>query len=829
MKTPITLKCTVALLAIMGLISFMCTPISYSDRLSEYQKRAREGTGIPAPGYINVSKHRASQIREVKPREQGFLEKAMAYINNKLANRLSDSTTDMVTPHLKQKSSDEVSTTDAAQVIIGAVGGEGDLYKDLDIGSGTDQEYLDADGNSYAEAADDRWLAAEVIDGVRHVYAGFSGYEGSDAIQQAIYRSVVNDVIIVRGGEYDGFILNSEYGDGVTLYGGYRDDGIRDVLGSATTITVNDDSPENWVSGSNDGPNGIAVDALYKATEINGFHIQNNTTNGSAIFANTSYSYPGVTLANNVITGTSGDPWSSSAVGIVINGYSGAWGEVRLEGNTITDMYTAVDIGGDGASAGIYDNTIYDCGNGIEVTDNSSASISNNDISTEGRALNADSDTSLTVNQNNLYSEWEAVSIYTGNIQLWQNNIDGGEGIGVIFSINYSEHTPYIYGNDISGATAAIDVAGYLSGDGNYIDGDIVASYGFGEFSNNSENSSSALGGVDIGIFAPMAERTFQYADDTTLIGQTSDTLLTSGLDYRETMRPGAMIFDVTFGSEDSKMSATKENLGSIFQGLLEDGGIFIQGEDGGAMDPAALAGLIEEVMGEEFTSSGLTGESNQAYMEVAAKLADIITNPTKEQMVVINAMKGMIKEVTKLEGDSGSEEAQKIKDEFTQMVATLLLAQALPDLLQEGEITLVKGLFRELDTERTNILSMYQASTKLYYNGIVKELAANMATLQIKDILSKNMTKDELDKLPTYKIDEILKKIQRIKDKTITDDIILAKEAEYNEKYLKPANQEFERNMTALLSDFSKRILGVLDKAGLVKDGTVKLSKDKT
>ena len=84
-----------------------------------------------------------------------------------------------------------------------------------------------------------------------------------------------------------------------------------------------------------------------------------------------------------------------------------------------------------------------------------------------------------------------------------------------------------------------------------------------------------------------------------------------------------------------------------------------------------------------------------------------------------------------------------------------------------------------------------------------------------------------DLKQLSHNRIDEILRKIARMKDKTKSEEHILAKHEEYSEKYLKPAKETLEHNMTTLLSIFSRRILSLLDRAGLVKDGAVVLSKE--
>jgi len=826
---------TTICLTIVSFMTLMCGGVSYAGT-SDTQRKLKDGSGMMAPGYLNADKQRAESIKE-SVRPALTTKQRIEKIDSDLETSLLETKPENVRVNLKGPKKVGEAAAAGRNILIGAVGGEGDLYKDLDIGSGENQEYYDDAGNIYTEDGLDRWLASEEFDGVRHVYAGFSDYEGSDAIQQAINRSVENDVIIVREGEYSGFTLTNDYGNGITLYGGYRADGIRDVQGAATTITINDDSAVNdWIFNYHgQGPIAIGIDMLDNGAEINGFHIQNNATYGTCIFANTPYgaydsdsSYYGVTLANNVITGNGygGDAYS---VGIEIYGYDGGPGaqqsEVRLYGNTIADLDNAIKIGGAGATAYIDNSTIDNCYNGIEVLAASSLSILNNDINTEGFALNVGNAETLQVTNNNLCGEFDAVSICANSIQLEYNNINGGEGIGIIFDLYGDYGSPVIRGNDICGATAAMSLSdySYITGENNYIDGDIVnrnGQYGNGNFEDWSPSSSSVLGGVDVGINNPMAERTFQYGMDTTSLAQTTDSIFTSDRSYSETLRYGGII-SFNFDDGNNMVSSTTANAGKIIQGLLGNMDMLMQGIEGEVIDAAMLAALINESLGEEFLQIGLTGEFNQANMEIAMMLAAIMRNPTEEQKVILDALASLFDDAKNLEG-TDNPELKKASDDFTQMVTTVLLAQAIPDLLKEGDISSINGMFGELDSEKSHILLAYNTSVKIYYNNVVKELAANITTLQIKNLLSRDLTEKELEKLPTQRIDEIVNKIRDAEDKTITEEQILKVEAKYREESLIPAKKILEKNMKTLLQGFTQKLFNVLDGAGLVKENTV-------
>ena len=94
------------------------------------------------------------------------------------------------------------------------------------------------------------------------------------------------------------------------------------------------------------------------------------------------------------------------------------------------------------------------------------------------------------------------------------------------------------------------------------------------------------------------------------------------------------------------------------------------------------------------------------------------------------------------------------------------------------------------------------------------------MVALRLKGLLDENMSREVLSELSSAKIDEIVSRMKSVKDKTVTEQGILKLEARYNKDYLEPARKTLEENMKTLLRAFTRRIFGVLDGAGLVKEG---------
>ena len=335
-------------------------------------------------------------------------------------------------------------------------------------------------------------------------------------------------------------------------------------------------------------------------------------------------------------------------------------------------------------------------------------------------------------------------------------------------------------------------------------------------------DNSGRIDFMDWSVVLALRGTTYNYIDPSNGI-PTADT----GEDpyTRSRNRPGRRLYDntvefyISFGTNYSA-PMNKDNLKTVFEGLLTNKDALAP-DAAGELDSVLIASIVQDALGESGLSLPVDEIDPQA-MEIATILANILNDSTSEQKVMIDGLLAMIDEAQKLEEETNNEELKKATDDFTEMVATVLLAQALPDLLKKGDISNMKSVFEELDMEKEQILREYKDSVRIYYKSLVEELASNIVTLQIKDILSKELTERELENLPTQHIDEIINKIRNQKEKTITEEQILKVEAKYREEYLVPAKRILEENIKTLLQGFTQRLFGVLDGAGLVKENTV-------
>jgi hypothetical protein len=198
--------------------------------------------------------------------------------------------------------------------------------------------------------------------------------------------------------------------------------------------------------------------------------------------------------------------------------------------------------------------------------------------------------------------------------------------------------------------------------------------------------------------------------------------------------------------------------------------------------------------------------------MQIAAALSQIIGNPTEGQKVALNTLRALIAEVEILNKESKSSLLKNASDELMKVVASILIAQAIPDLLKEGDIANIKGIFEELNTSKERIMLKYNGSVKPYYEEVKKLLLKNMAVLQLNSILSKNMVEQELADLEPNEVDKILDKIKKSEKRSFEEDYILQQEAKYRNQYIDPSKKLLEEKMKLMMKTFTGRLAKTLE-----------------
>ena len=232
-----------------------------------------------------------------------------------------------------------------------------------------------------------------------------------------------------------------------------------------------------------------------------------------------------------------------------------------------------------------------------------------------------------------------------------------------------------------------------------------------------------------------------------------------------------------------------------------------------------ADTGIMAKTLDDPLSFSALSvphGVVSIESMDREAKLSGIIKSPTEDQKAVLDVIKALLTDISKGNKEGVGNEAanpqfKKAEADLLNAVENVLLAQAIPDLMGQGDMANIKAIFSDLNTTKNKILSEYEKSTNRYYENIAKDIAKNMAALQMGNVLTSQLTKEELAKLPPNELNKMLEKIKRQERKTFEEEYILQQEAKYRAVDPESGKKRFEEDMKSLMKDFTGKISNVL------------------
>ena len=334
---------------------------------------------------------------------------------------------------------------------------------------------------------------------------------------------------------------------------------------------------------------------------------------------------------------------------------------------------------------------------------------------------------------------------------------------------------------------------------------------GISTFKSTNDYFMGSVGGTG-GELAITVERS--SSNPNSLYATSSDSPLTNYQPYTSGL-------SLKINNDDSLLFYQK----NLSDNAVKDG---YNGNDGGAIlkymlvaknssqtDPALAIKLLQDSL----SSSALAlpqGRLGVENMDIAAKLASIIKSPTEDQKAILDVIKALLADVSKVNKEeavdgSANPQFKKAEDDLLNAVANILLAQAVPDLMNRGDVSSVKTLFSDLDISKKKILFEYETSIKRYYENVAKDLVKNMAALQAGNILTPKITKDELDKMPPSELDKILAKIKKEENRTFEEEYILQQETKYRKAYIEPGRKRFEEDMKNMMQVFTGKISDML------------------
>ena len=255
----------------------------------------------------------------------------------------------------------------------------------------------------------------------------------------------------------------------------------------------------------------------------------------------------------------------------------------------------------------------------------------------------------------------------------------------------------------------------------------------------------------------------------------------------------------------------SKSAVPEIFKGLLANMYALKTGigpNDKGEPDRGLVVKLVAESLGLETLNAPITGQETADQMSVAMAIAKILKDPTQMQKLILDAIDGLLKDIQDVQEKAGfNQELNKSENDLLQMAVAALLAQDVPELLRAGDVESINGIFRDLGQAKEKLMLDYSQSIKPYYSSVVKELSVNLYALQLKGMLSKNITEEELCNLEPREIGRILDRIRKANDKSFELQDIIQQDTKYRKDYLDPQSRALQDNIRIMLASFTGRI----------------------
>jgi len=242
------------------------------------------------------------------PEVKGVFKRAIALIIAALGINVAAATAQINVPPVTGVTTDQINLPAGSLLGLAPAGAQSTVtdgasinmasYSVL-IGSGTDKAYSGSR------------LMSENINGVRHVYAGFTSV-GTNDLQQAIDSADPGSIVIVKAGTYTG---NIRLKNGAKVMGGYSEAGVRDLSATPSIIRGR-----------------VFAHDIASPSELNGFTIK---VQGGSRGLDVNNCTDNFTVINNTIAGEDGlDLTKSYNMGIVAVG-----SQAVICNNTITNCY----------------------------------------------------------------------------------------------------------------------------------------------------------------------------------------------------------------------------------------------------------------------------------------------------------------------------------------------------------------------------------------------------------------------------------------------------------------------------------------------------------
>jgi len=197
----------------------------------------------------------------------------------------------------------------------------------------------------------------------------------------------------------------------------------------------------------------------------------------------------------------------------------------------------------------------------------------------------------------------------------------------------------------------------------------------------------------------------------------------------------------------------------------------------------------------------------NPVFNQLIGALLGVLQAPNKDQLVAIKSSEEILLVLTDLDVPK-SEEMKAAETQLVKTVVKILIMQGEANALTQENLAALSKIFADFDAAKISLIMEFERSASPYYDAIKKLLIKNLAAWQLKNIIEKSVTAEEVSDMPWHKIERILKKIRDKADSYPEKDELLREEQKTAETYnIVMSKQILANNIKALMESLTDKL----------------------
>jgi hypothetical protein len=207
-----------------------------------------------------------------------------------------------------------------------------------------------------------------------------------------------------------------------------------------------------------------------------------------------------------------------------------------------------------------------------------------------------------------------------------------------------------------------------------------------------------------------------------------------------------------------------------------------------------------------------MDSKEKPAAQEMTLKPVSDSSSPSKDMVKVTEALKTIMSDLKKSDAAGDGPQVKELQDQFAKIADMMDSNQySLNVPGRDAGYASVAHLFKGLDNQRAVMMMKYVKATEPYYDKVRGILLKNIKIIKAMGGVAKQVTEEDIAKMPRSEIDKILEKMRQAADKTFEMDYILQQESEYKKEHIEPNIKQLKNEMAGAIGEFTEKVSQVV------------------